>query len=148
MFFICFICLYVFLFVFIYGFICVYICFNVFLSEHHRKSKIQNNSKNKKPRQIHQNSLNNLQKAEAWTAETKPIKPRQISDEMIARADAMKADGMSWRQIGDKLLINFSSIRSAINRRNKLLQKEVSCEGHLSEKEQLSLGKNIPLNDL
>ena len=60
----------------------------------------------------------------------------------------MKANGMSWRQIGDKLLINFSSIRSAINRRNKLLEKEVSYEGHLSEKEPLSLGKNMPLNDL
>jgi hypothetical protein len=104
--------------------------------------------KDKKPRQIHQNSLKNLQKAAAWTADTKPTKPRQISDEMIAKADAMKINGMSWRQIGDKLLINFNSIRSAINRRNKLLQKEVSNEGHLSKKESLSLGKNISLNDL
>jgi hypothetical protein len=104
--------------------------------------------KDRKPRQIHPNSLKNLQKAAAWTAETKPTKPRQISDETIAKADAMKANGMSWRQIGDKLLINFSSIRSAINRRNKALQKKVLNEGHFSEKLSITQAKNIVKNNL
>jgi hypothetical protein len=104
--------------------------------------------KDKKPRQIHQNSLNNLQKAAAWTAETKPTKPRQISDEIIAKANAMKANGMSWRQIGDKLLINFSSIRSAINRTRKEMETKNLQKRHLSEKPSITQAKNIVKNNL
>lgn len=104
--------------------------------------------KDKKPRKIHANSLKNLKKAPAWTPETKPIKPRQISDETIAKAEVMKANGMSWRQIGDKLVVNFSSLRSAINRRKRELQAENFSEGHLSEKLSITQAKNIVKNNL
>jgi hypothetical protein len=104
--------------------------------------------KDKKPRQVHQNSLKNLKKAKPWTAETKPIKPRQISDETIHKAEVMKANGMSWRQIGDKLLLNFNSIRSAINQKNRRKGKEIHHKRHLSEKQSISLGKNIHQNSL
>ena len=104
--------------------------------------------KDKKPRQVHQNSLKNLKKAKPWTAETKPIKPRQISDETIHKAEVMKANGMSWRQIGDKLLLNFNSIRSAINQKKRREGKEIHHKRHLSEKQSISLGKNIHQNSL
>jgi hypothetical protein len=104
--------------------------------------------KDKKPRQVHQNSLKNLKKAKPWTSETKPIKPRQISDETIHKAEVMKANGMSWRQIGDKLLLNFNSIRSAINQKKRREGKEIHHKRHLSEKQSTSLGKNIHQNSL
>ena len=104
--------------------------------------------KDKKPRQVHQNSLKNLKKAKPWTAKTKPIKPRQICDETIHKAEVMKANGMSWRQIGDKLLLNFNSIRSAINQKNIRERKEIHHKRHLSEKQSISLGKNIHQNSI
>jgi hypothetical protein len=104
--------------------------------------------KDKKSRKIHANSLKNLQKAPPWTPETRPIKPRQISDETIAKAEVMKANGMSWRQIGDKLVVNFSSLRSAMNRRKRELQAENLSEGHLSEKLSITQAKNIVKNNL
>jgi hypothetical protein len=93
--------------------------------------------KDKSPRKVHANSLKNLKKADAWTAETRPIKPRQISDETISKVEAMKLNGMSWRQIGDKLIVNFSSLRSAINRRKNELESRNLEERHLSKNHQL-----------
>lgn len=104
--------------------------------------------KDKKPRKIHDNSLKNLKKAAAWTPETKPIKPRQISDETISKAEAMKENGMSWRQIGDKLIVNFSSLRSAISRRKKELESSNLEKRHLSEKPSITQAKNIAKNSI
>lgn len=104
--------------------------------------------KDKKPRNLHANSLKNLRKADAWTSETKPIKPRQISDETISKAEVMKANGMSWRQIGDKLIVNFSSLRSAISRKKKELETKNLQKRHLSEKPSITQAKNIVKNNV
>lgn len=74
--------------------------------------------KDNRPRKIHQNSLNNLKKNPDWTCESRPTKPKKISDELVDEAIQLKSQGMSWRKIGDKLQLNFQSVRTAINRRN------------------------------
>jgi hypothetical protein len=74
--------------------------------------------RDRKKRKIHQNSLNNLRKAPNWAADSRPSKPKRITEEIIKQAIALKQTGMSWRKIGDKLETNFQSIRTAINRQS------------------------------
>jgi orotate phosphoribosyltransferase-like protein len=47
-----------------------------------------------------------------------PSKSKKISDQLVDKAIQLKSQGMSWRKIGDKLQLNFQSVRTAINRRN------------------------------
>jgi hypothetical protein len=79
--------------------------------------RIQTRGKDRNKRKIHQKSLNNLRKAPNWSANSRPNKPKKISEEMIDQAINLKKSGMSWRKIGDKLETNFQSIRTAINRK-------------------------------
>ena len=79
---------------------------------------LSSRGQDKKKREIHQNSLNNLKKSPNWTSETKPSKSKKISDQLVDKAIQLKSQGMSWRKIGDKLQLNFQSVRTAINRRN------------------------------
>jgi len=74
--------------------------------------------KDNRPRKVHQNSLNNLKKHPDWTCESRPSKPKKISDELVDKAIQLKSQGMTWRKIGDKLQLNFQSVRTAISRRN------------------------------
>jgi hypothetical protein len=74
--------------------------------------------KDKSKRKVHQNSLNNLKKHPNWSSALKPTKPKKISDELVDEAIQLKSQGMSWRKIGDRLQLNFQSVRTAINRRN------------------------------
>lgn len=74
--------------------------------------------KDRNKRKVHQNSLNNLKKRPNWSSELRPTKPKKISEELIDTAIQLKSQGMSWRKIGDKLQLNFQSVRTAIHRRD------------------------------
>jgi hypothetical protein len=58
-----------------------------------------------------------LRKAPNWSAETRPNKPRKISDEVIERSLELRAQGVMWREIARITKTNFEGIRSAIKKR-------------------------------
>lgn len=76
----------------------------------------QKRGKDANRRRMHINSINNLKKSLEWTAETRPRKACQISDDQIIEAIRLKSSGFSWKVLSEKLEINLNSLRSAISR--------------------------------
>jgi hypothetical protein len=75
--------------------------------------------KDKIQRVMSPTSLKNLQKSKNWTAETKPIKPIQIQDVVIDKAEDLRKGGLSWKKVAERLGENTNSLRSAIRRKAK-----------------------------
>jgi hypothetical protein len=62
-------------------------------------------------------NVSGLQPAARWTAQTRPTKPRVISDEQITLALSHRKKGQSWKVVSTKLGVKVSSLRSAIRAR-------------------------------
>ena len=69
--------------------------------------------RNKRKRNLHPNTLANLQKAKRFTSENRPNKPRKIFPHHLERALELRAQGCSWRLAADRLGLNPSSLRTA-----------------------------------
>jgi hypothetical protein len=75
--------------------------------------------KDKIQRVMNPASLKNLQKSKPWTTETKPIKPIQIQDAVIDKAEDLRQGGLSWKKVAERVGENPNSLRSAIRRKTK-----------------------------
>ena len=69
--------------------------------------------KQKRKAHTHPNSLANLSQSYWFTKDNRPIKPRKIFQDHLDRARELRAQGCSWRLVGDRLGLNASSIRTA-----------------------------------
>ena len=67
-------------------------------------------------RKIHPNSLKNLRPCPPFSTVNRVTKSKIISDVHLLRAIELRGGGSSWRQVGDDLGLNASSIRSALRR--------------------------------
>ena len=74
-------------------------------------------------RKIHPNSLKNLRPCHPFLGGNRVTKPKIINKEHLLRAIELRGGGCSWRQVGDDLGLNASSIRSALRREEGSLTK-------------------------
>lgn len=68
---------------------------------------------NRLHRNMSETSLANLKTAARFTSEVRPNKPRKYSPEMILTALSMKASGLSWARLADRLAANPKGLESA-----------------------------------
>jgi hypothetical protein len=64
-------------------------------------------------RHVSEASLANLRTASRFTSEARPNKPRKYPPKMILKALAMKASGLSWASLGERLGANPRGLESA-----------------------------------
>ena len=70
----------------------------------------------KMQRKVSPQSLENLRKRQAWTAETRPTKPTVMTEMLVERAVELRDKGCSWRTVGDVLGVHKETARGAVNR--------------------------------
>ena len=70
----------------------------------------------KMQRKVSPQSLENLRKRQAWTAETRPTKPTVMTEMLVKRAVELRDEGCSWRTVGDVLGVHKETARGAVNR--------------------------------
>ena len=80
--------------------------------------------KDKKKRQMHPNSLRNLQPTAKFTRESRPAKPRLLDEQQLSKALELRDNGCSWRKVGDLLKCNVSTVRTALRRRGSDTQNQ------------------------
>lgn len=73
--------------------------------------------RDKKKRKMNPNSLANLKPAKPFTSESRPSKPRILTDEQLDKALELRGSGCSWRKVGDILECNYQTVRSSLRRR-------------------------------
>jgi hypothetical protein len=67
-------------------------------------------------RNMHPNSMANLKTRAPFTSVDQPKKQCLVTEEQITIAKSLRDDGVSWRGIGDRLAVNYESVRSAMRR--------------------------------
>jgi hypothetical protein len=72
--------------------------------------------KDKVKRQMNSNSLANLKPAKPFTKNSHPTKPRRLDDLQVQKAAELRAQGCSWKVIGDRLCCPSQTVRSTLNR--------------------------------
>ena len=82
--------------------------------------------RDKKKRKMNPKSLANLRPAKPFTSEQRPSKARKLTDEQLDEAIELRANGCSWRKVGDILKCNYQTVRSSLRRRGE--QKPNSVE--------------------
>jgi hypothetical protein len=70
----------------------------------------------KKKRKMNPNSLANLRPTKPFTPGHRPSKPRKLTDEQLNEAIELRANGCSWRKVGDILECNYQTVRSSLRR--------------------------------
>ena len=76
--------------------------------------------KDKKPRKMHPNSLGNLRPAEPFSCNNYRHKKCKLTTEQLNQAARLKAQGWSWRMVGDKFEVKADTVRKSVkNRRTK-----------------------------
>ena len=68
---------------------------------------------NRPHRHVSEASLANLKTASRFTSDDRPNKPRKYSSEMILKALSMKASGLSWASLAERLGANPKGLESA-----------------------------------
>ena len=72
--------------------------------------------KDKVKRQMNSKSLANLKPAKPFTKDNHPTKPRRLNDLQVQKATELRAQGCSWKVIGDRLCCPSQTVRSTLNR--------------------------------
>lgn len=75
--------------------------------------------RDKKKRKMNPNSLANLKPAKPFTSDSRPSKPRILTDEQLDKALELRGSGCSWRKVGDILKCNHQTVRSSLRRRGE-----------------------------
>jgi DNA-binding NarL/FixJ family response regulator len=75
--------------------------------------------RDKKKRKMNPNSLANLRPTKPFTPGHSPSKPRKLTDEQLNEAIELRANGCSWRKVGDILKCNHQTVRSSLRRRGE-----------------------------
>lgn len=72
--------------------------------------------KDKVKRQMSSKSLANLKPAKPFTKNNHPTKPRRLNDLQVQKAAELRAQGCSWKVIGDRLSCPSQTVRSSLKR--------------------------------
>ena len=72
--------------------------------------------KDKVKRQMNSKSLANLKPAKPFTKNSHPTKPRRLDDLQVQKAAELRAQGCSWKVIGDRLCCPSQTVRSTLKR--------------------------------
>ena len=78
---------------------------------------LQARGKDKKPRKMNPNSLGNLRPAEPFTCKNYRHKQCKLTTEQVNQAGHLKAQGWSWRMIGDKFKVKSDTVRKSVKNR-------------------------------
>jgi hypothetical protein len=78
---------------------------------------LQLKARGKRKQRMHPASLSNLRPCQPFASGRSTCKPRKINDQQVEEAKQLRAEGRSWRAVGDALGLNASSVRSAITQR-------------------------------
>lgn len=73
-------------------------------------------------REMNPVSLANLKPARPFSKDHQPVRVPTCTPSMLARARQLRADGCSWRGIGDILGVKAATIRMALLRSDKVLK--------------------------
>ena len=73
--------------------------------------------KDKKPRQMHPNSLGNLRPAQPFTCKNYRHKQCKLTTEQLNQAANLKTQGWSWRMLGDKFGVKADTVRKSVKNR-------------------------------
>ncbi len=74
----------------------------------------QARGKDKKPRQMHPNSLGNLRPAPRFTTAKRPCKKSKLTDDQLNEAIKLREYGFPWRLLGDRYGVSHDTLRLAI----------------------------------
>jgi len=78
---------------------------------------LQARGKDKKPRQMHPNSLANLCPAPRFSRNNRPCKKRKLTDAQLEEAIKLRESGFAWRMLGDRYGVNHDTLRLAVSSR-------------------------------
>jgi hypothetical protein len=87
---------------------------------------LQVRGKDKVKRQMNSKSLANLKPARPFTKDNHPIKPRRLDDLQVQKAAELRAQGCSWKVIGDRLSCPSQTVRSTLKRLGSEIPIEAS----------------------
>jgi hypothetical protein len=80
---------------------------------------LQARGKDKKPRQMHPNSLGNLRPAQRFTTGDRPCKRSKLTDDQLNEAIKLREDGFPWRMLGDRYGVSHDTLRLAVRDRGR-----------------------------
>lgn len=86
--------------------------------------------KDKVKRQMNSKSLANLKLAKPFTKDNHPIKPRRLNDLQVQKATELRAQGCSWKVIGDRLCCPSQTVRSTLKRLGSEMPIEASTSSY------------------
>ena len=75
---------------------------------------LQARGKDKKPRQMHPNSLGNLRPAPRFTRGNRPCKRNKLTETQLDEAIKLREDGFPWRMLGDRYGVSHDTLRLAV----------------------------------
>jgi hypothetical protein len=75
---------------------------------------LQARGKDKKPRQMHPNSLDNLRPAPRFSTANRPCKKSTLTDDQLNEAIKLREYGFPWRLLGDRYGVSHDTLRLAI----------------------------------
>ena len=78
---------------------------------------LQARGKDKKPRQMHPNSLGNLRPAPRISTGDRPCKRSKLTDAQLDEAIKLRESGLPWRMLGDRYGVSHDTLRLAIRNR-------------------------------
>ena len=75
---------------------------------------LQARGKDKKPRQMHPNSLGNLRPAARFSASNRPCKRSKLTEAQLNEAIKLRESGLPWRMLGDRYGVSHDTLRLAV----------------------------------
>ena len=75
---------------------------------------LQARGKDKKPRQMHPNSLGNLRPAQRSTTGDRPCKRSKLTEAQLDEAIKLRESGFAWRMLGDRYGVSHDTLRLAV----------------------------------
>ena len=75
---------------------------------------LQARGKDKKPRQMHPNSMGNLRPAPRFTRGNRPCKRSKLTEAQLDEAIKLRESGFPWRMLGDRYGVSHDTLRLAV----------------------------------
>ena len=78
---------------------------------------LQARGRDKKPRQMHPNSLGNLRPAPRFSTSDRPCKRSKLTEAQLNEAIKLRELGLPWRMLGDRYGVSHDTLRLAIRKK-------------------------------
>jgi len=75
---------------------------------------LQARGKDKKPRQMHPNSLANLCPAPRFSTANRPCRRSKLTEAQLNEAIKLRESGLPWRMLGDRYGVSHDTLRLAV----------------------------------